>query len=166
MPVGVLDANFGRRNDATPVKAGGCSRYSADPRGRQRPVCARGHRRAATTGIENEPAAKLIVDPPLSDALAHGRVILQYRAENMRLLPVFGQAALAVSPTIGHVHVTVDDNPWKWADASGEALIINGLPPGQHHILVELENANHQTVDKKVITFVIPASGVGAISHM
>lgn len=38
--------------------------------------------------------------------------------------------------------------PWRWADASGEPLIINGLPQGPHKVLIELVNANHQTVDK------------------
>ena len=33
---------------------------------------------------------------------------------------MFGPNALDVSPRIGHIHVTVDDAPWRWADASGE----------------------------------------------
>ena len=52
--------------------------------------------------------------------------------------------------------MTVDDSPWRWADASGEPLIINCLPPGLHKVLIELVNANHQTLDKGVITFVVP----------
>jgi hypothetical protein len=80
----------------------------------------------------SEPPAKIIVDPPLADSLAHGRVVIQYRAENLRIVQVFGPAVLAVSPRIGHIHVTVDDAPWRWADASGEPLIINGLPVGPH----------------------------------
>jgi hypothetical protein len=43
-----------------------------------------------------------------------------------------------------------------WADASGEPFIINGLPAGPHKVLIELVNANHQTLDKAVVTFVIP----------
>jgi len=50
----------------------------------------------------------------------------------------------------------VDDAPWRWADASGEPLIINGLPAGPHKVLIELVNANHQTLDKGILTFVIP----------
>jgi hypothetical protein len=79
----------------------------------------------------SEPPAKIIVDPPLADSLAHGRVVIQYRAENLRIVQVFGPAALAMSPRIGHIHVTVDDAPWRWADASGEPLIINQLPVGR-----------------------------------
>jgi hypothetical protein len=54
-----------------------------------------------------------------------------------------------VSPRIGHIHVTVDDAPWRWADASGEPLIINGLPAGPHRVLIELVNASHQTLDQE-----------------
>ena len=79
--------------------------------------------------IENEPAPKLIVDPPLPNLLAvnvpdatghrHGGLVqIQYRVENVRIVPVFGAAALNVSPRLGHLHITVDDLPWWWADAS------------------------------------------------
>ena len=37
--------------------------------------------------IPNEPAPKLIVDPPIPEQLAEGRVFIQYRAENLRILP-------------------------------------------------------------------------------
>jgi hypothetical protein len=103
-----------------------------------------------------EPPARIIIDPPVADWLAHGMVVIQYRAENLRIVQVFGPAALDVSPRIGHIHVTVDDAPWRWADASGEPLIINGLPAGPHKILIELVNANHQTLDQGVVNFVIP----------
>jgi Family of unknown function (DUF6130) len=42
--------------------------------------------------IENEPAPKLILDPPLAEGLAQGIVWIQYRVENVRILPVFGRA--------------------------------------------------------------------------
>src|SRR6185436_1640133 len=32
-----------------------------------------------------------------------------YPTENVHILPVFGPAALAISPRIGHLHITVDD---------------------------------------------------------
>ena len=47
--------------------------------------------------IENEPAPKLIVDPPLSAGLSHGIISIQYRVENVRIVPVFGTSALNVS---------------------------------------------------------------------
>jgi len=66
--------------------------------------------------IENEPPAKLIVDPPLPEQLAQGLVFIQYRTENLRVVPVFGKGALDVSPRIGHLHITVDDAPWHFVD--------------------------------------------------
>lgn len=103
-----------------------------------------------------EPPARIIVDPPLADSLAHGLVVIQYRAENLRIVQVFGPAALDVSPRIGHIHVTVDDAPWHWADANGEPVIVQYLPAGPHTIPIELVNANHQTLDQGIVNFVIP----------
>ena len=111
---------------------------------------------AAVVPLASEPAAKIIIDPPLAEPLAFGRVVIQYRAENLHIVPVFGPNALDVSPRIGHIHVTVDDAPWHWADASGEPVIINGFPAGPHKVMIELVNANHRTLDKGVVTFVIP----------
>lgn len=117
---------------------------------------------APVVPLASEPPARLIVDPPIPEALARGRVFIQYRAENLRIVQVFGPAALAVSPRIGHVHVTVDDLPWHWADASGEQLILTGLPVGPHKVLIELVNANHQTIDEKVVEFVVPVLAIPA----
>ncbi len=117
---------------------------------------------APVVPLASEPPARLIVDPPIPEALAKGRVYIQYRAENLRIVQVFGPAALAVSPRIGHIHVTVDDLAWHWADASGEQLIITGLPVGPHKVLIELVNANHQTLDQQTVSFVIPVLAVPA----
>jgi Family of unknown function (DUF6130) len=62
----------------------------------------------ALVAIPNEPPAKLVVDPPVSEQLALGRVFIQYRTENLRILPVFGNAALGVSPRVGHLPYYVD----------------------------------------------------------
>ena len=100
----------------------------------------------------------IIVDPPLAEPLAYGRVVIQYRTENLHIVPVFGPAALAVSPRIGHIHVTVDDATWHWADASGEPVIINGLAPGRHKILIQLVNANHQPIDQATVQVTVPTA--------
>jgi hypothetical protein len=105
---------------------------------------------------EPQPAARIIVDPPLSAPLARGQVFIQYRAENLRIQPVFGPNALDVSPRIGHIHVTVDRAPWHWADASGEPLILVGLTPGPHEVEIVLANANHQPLDRAAVTFAVP----------
>jgi len=76
-----------------------------------------------------EPPAKIVIDPPLAEPLARGVAVIQYCAENLHLVPVFGPNALAVSPRVGHIHVRVDDASWVWADASGNPIILMGLLP-------------------------------------
>jgi hypothetical protein len=107
--------------------------------------------------IQNEAAPKLIVDRPLSEALAQGRAFIQYRTENLRILPVFGKNALSVSPRIGHIHITVDDDPWHFVDASGETLILVGLPPGPHKVRIELADTTHRVVASETVRFTVPA---------
>jgi hypothetical protein len=127
---------------------------SAFPQGAAAPAC-RPAQVIPITGTEA--AAKIVVSPPLPEPLAtRGVVIIPYCAENMRITAVFGAGALTVSPRVGHIHVTVDDAPWHWADASGNPLIIRGLPPGSHKVLIELVDANHQPVDRRTAAFVVP----------
>ncbi len=117
--------------------------------------------------IENEPAPKLIVDPPLPEGLAQGIFWAQYRVENLRIVPVFGAGARQVSPRVGHLHITVDDLPWWWADASDSNTIdIAGLPPGQHKVKIELVDPNHNVFPGQVVTltFTVPDYD-GAHSH-
>lgn len=119
--------------------------------------------------IENEPPARLIVDPPLPEPLAQGRVFIQYRTENLRVVPVFGKGALAVSPRLGHIHITVDDLPWHFVDASGETIILVGLEPGLHKVLIELADPTHQVITSETVTFTVPnlSGEPGSIaSHM
>ncbi|MGK9171125.1 hypothetical protein KXR53_32840 [Inquilinus limosus] len=119
--------------------------------------------------IENEPAPKLIVDPPLAEGLAQGVFWAQYRVENLRIAPVFGAGALAVSPRIGHLHVTVDDLPWWWADASDNNTVdIAGLPPGDHKVTIALVDANHNVIPGQVVTvrFTVPASAPTQHEHV
>lgn len=111
---------------------------------------------AAVVPLLSEGPARLFIDPPLADSLAHGRIVIQYRAQNVRIVPVYGKLALDVSPRVGHIHVTVDDQPWHWLDASNEPLIITGFTAGPHKVLIELVNAAHQTLDYGVVSFNIP----------
>jgi hypothetical protein len=118
--------------------------------------------------LKNEPAPKLIVDPPLPDLLDQGVVWIQWRAENVHILPVFGKGALNASPRIGHLHVHVDDLPWWWADPSNVNTIdLAGMPPGPHKILIELVNANHEVFPGqfKTVTFTVAKGASGSHSH-
>jgi hypothetical protein len=106
--------------------------------------------------LREESVPRLIVDPPLAEPLGAGRVFIQYRTENLRVLPVFGTGALDVSPRIGHVHITVDDAPWHFIDASGETVVVVGLAPGPHRILFELADPTHHVIDSQIVRFTIP----------
>jgi len=106
--------------------------------------------------IENEPPPKLIVDPPLAEPLAQGRVFIQYRTENLRVVPVFGTGALDVSPRIGHIHITVDDASWHFVDASGQTIILVGLKPGPHKVLIELADPTHKVITSQTVRFTVP----------
>src|SRR5215831_4724444 len=108
--------------------------------------------------IANEAPAKLIVDPPIPEQLALGRVFIQYRMENLRILPVFGNAALAVSPRIGHLHYYVDGQSWPIVDTSGETVVLVGLKPGPHTVKLELADATHRSIPgaSQVVEFTVP----------
>jgi len=104
-----------------------------------------------------EPAAKIVVDPPLAEPLSRGVVFIQYRTENLQIVPVFGAKAVEVSPRIGHLHVAVDGASWIWADTSGGPIIVAGLPAGPHKIELTPVDANHHPVAPSVaVEFVIP----------
>ena len=96
--------------------------------------------------IEDEPAPKVIIDPPLADPLTRGIVEIQYRVLNLHIVPVFGAAAVSVSPRIGHLHVTIDRLPWHWVVSSYDdnSIAVVGLPPGPHEMLVEVVDAHHR----------------------
>ena len=118
--------------------------------------------------IENEPAPKLIVDPPLPEGLALGVFWAQYRVENLRIVPVFGPGAVQTSPRVGHLHVIVDDLPWWWADASDNNTVdIANLPPGEHTVKIELVNANHEVIpgQSKTVAFTIPERATLSQAH-
>lgn len=109
--------------------------------------------------IANEPAPRLIVDPPLAEGLPLGVFWAQYRVENLRIVPVFGPGAAQTSPRVGHLHITVDDLPWWWADPSGTNTIdIAGFTPGEHKVKIELVDPNHNVYPGQVVTltFTIP----------
>jgi hypothetical protein len=113
--------------------------------------------------IKNEPP--LIVDAPLPDLLDRGVVWIQWRAEHVNIVPVFGKGALNASPRVRHLHVHMDDLPWLWADASNiNTIDLAGVPPGPHKILVELVDANHEVFpgQTKTVTFTV---GQGGGSH-
>ena len=93
------------------------------------------------------------MDSPLPEGLAHGIYWAQYRVENLRIVQVFGADARRVSPRVGHLHITVEDLTWWWADASDNNTIdIAGLAPGQHKVKIELVDPDHNVFPGEVVT--------------
>ncbi|WP_318306310.1 DUF6130 family protein [Amycolatopsis solani] len=140
--------------------AAACSASATPPTPAAPPAAApAGWAPAPVVPLAAQPPPALVVDAPLPEQLAMGLVVLRYRAENLRIVPVYGPAALDVSPRVGHIHVTVDDAPWHWADASGEPLIIQALPPGPHKVWIGLADPTHKVLDSKTVSFVVPPGG-------
>lgn len=109
--------------------------------------------------IENEPAPSLTLGAPAPEPLARGVVLIPYRVENFRIVPVLGAAALDVSPRVGHLHVRLDDLPWLWGDFSNSnTIVVAGLPPGEHKLLVELADPTHRILTGRSVTFTVPGT--------
>jgi hypothetical protein len=114
--------------------------------------------------IDEEPAPKLFVDQPDPKALAQGILWIQYRVENVRILPIFDKGARTVSPRVGHLHIHIDDVGWWWADSSGlNTIDVAGLKPGEHKIKIELVDPTHKVFpgETKTVTFTVPESARG-----
>ena len=111
--------------------------------------------------IENEPPPRLTVEPPLPGPLAQGVVLIPYRVENLRILPVAGAAARNLSPRVGHLHIRVDDLPWLWADfGQSNTIVLAGMPSGQHKVLIELVDAEGNVFTAQTLTFHSPTKEV------
>ncbi|MGO4220546.1 DUF6130 family protein [Lysobacter sp. TAF61] len=112
--------------------------------------------------IENEAAVKLIVGQPLPGPLATGVAYIPYRVENLRILPVGGPHSKVVSPRIGHLHITVDDLPWAWADyGQSDTIILVNLPRGEHKVLIEAVDPEGGLLTSQTVKFISPGKPAG-----
>jgi hypothetical protein len=124
-----------------------------------------GVRPPAILPLASELAPKLIPYAALPEPLARGVVIVQFRTENFRVMPVFGKPAVDISPRIGHLHVTVDDTHGTWAHTSEDPIIVVGLTPGPHKLHLELADPSHKILASEVVAVTVPdvkASGSSA----
>lgn len=112
--------------------------------------------------LASETAPELIAYPPLAEPLARGVVIIQYRTEHARVMPVFGKAAAEVSPRLGHLHVTVDDWKGTWAHTSEGPIILVGLTPGPHKIHLEVADPTHKILTSTTVEFIVPQKSASA----
>jgi hypothetical protein len=109
--------------------------------------------------IDKESAPTLIVGAPLPGPLAQGVIFIPYRVENLRILPLGGPTASRVSPRVGHLHVTVDDLPWFFADyGQSNTIILGGMPRGQHKVLIEVVDPEGKVFTGKTVTFNTPGT--------
>jgi len=112
---------------------------------------------STVVNVENEPAPSLTVLPPLPGPLAQGVVFIPYRLENLRVVPVGGAAARDISPRVGHLHITLDDLPWFWADyGQSNTIILGGLPRGEHKVRIEAVDPEGKPFIARTITFTVP----------
>ena len=109
--------------------------------------------------VENEPAPSLTVQPPLPGPLARGVVYIPYHLENLRVLSVGGAAARNLSPRVGHLHITLDELPWQWADYGGSStVILVGLPRGEHKVRIEAVDPQGHPFVARTVTFTVPGA--------
>ena len=81
----------------------------------------------------------------------------------LRILPVAGPVARNLSPRVGHLHITVDDLPWLWADfGQSNTIVLAGMPRGQHTVLVELVDAEGNVFTGQTVTFHSPGTHADA----
>ena len=113
--------------------------------------------------VANEPAPKLTVDAPVAAALARGVALIAYRVENLRILPVVGDAAVGISPRVGHLHITVDNLPWHWAEFSNDGtIVVADLPAGPHQVKIELAGPSHHVYTGQTVAFTVPSTASNA----
>jgi hypothetical protein len=112
---------------------------------------------SAVVPIDSEPAPTLTVEAPLPGPLVQGVAFIPYRVQNLRILPVGGPAARNVSPRVGHLHITVDDLPWQWAEyGQSNTIILVGMPRGERKVPIEAVDAEGNVFTAQTVTFYSP----------
>jgi hypothetical protein len=113
---------------------------------------------SALVPSKSEAAPKLVLGEPFPEALARGALVVPYRVENLRILPILGPGAGEISPRVGHLHVGIDDLPWHWADfgENAQTIVVVGLAAGQHKLAVGLAGSDHHVYGTETVTFTIP----------
>lgn len=135
--------------DARLAVAGACVFFA--------PVVLASDAKSLVVPAENEPPPKLHIDPPLPGPLASGVVFIPYRLENLRIMPVGGPPATKLSPRVGHLHITLDDLPWQWADyGQGNTVILVNLPAGEHKVLIEVVDPEGKLLTSQHVRFTVP----------
>ena len=89
--------------------------------------------------------------------LVQGVIFMPYRLAHLRIVPVGGAAARDISLRIGHLHLTLNDLPWQWADDGGShTVILVGLPPGEHTVRIEAVDPEGRPFTAQTVTCTVP----------
>ena len=111
---------------------------------------------AAATPDTAEPAARLMLDEPLAGALANGALVLSFHTEHLVMTSLSAPPAAPGAPRAGHLHVALDHSAWQWVKTSSDPIVLFGLAPGPHTLLVDLADVNHKVLESHSVTFTVP----------
>ncbi|MFJ9991887.1 DUF6130 family protein [Pseudomonas putida] len=114
----------------------------------------------STLNTDPKAAPRLTVFAPRADFLEKGIIYIPFSVKNMILSPLYaevhGEAVTATKPKIGHLHVQVGNNKWAWVHAHQDPIYFSTLPAGTHLVTVELADAAHNVIEKKILTLEVP----------
>jgi len=99
--------------------------------------------------------ARLKLTTPFPGEPGRGLAIIPYRAENLRFIPLCTPPGLNVEWPLGYLHVVVDDTPGRWVEVSDSPLVLQGLTPGTHRVLIELADSTHRVLDSATLSLEI-----------
>ena len=103
---------------------------------------------------------KIIIDSPIEGQTLQPAAIIKFHTENLIIQSPFGKHAIHAWPeNIGHLYVTVDENPWHWVHSTIDPVVIIGLSPGVHRVTLEIAGPQHKPIASQSVTFTIENGG-------
>ena len=91
-----------------------------------------------------------ILAPKAGEAITGDKVTVRLKIENFRLAD-FDSERDTVGQTMGHLHISLDTQPWNVVQAISPVYTFTGLKPGKQTVTVELFRTDHQPLQKKVV---------------
>ncbi len=81
----------------------------------------------------------------------------RFESLSRREREVGGPPATRLSPRVGHLHITLDDLPWQWADyGQSNTIILVNLPGGEHKVLIEVVDPEGKLLTTQHVRFAVP----------
>lgn len=91
-----------------------------------------------------------ILAPKAEETITGEKVTVRLKIENFRLAD-FDAERDTVGQTMGHLHISIDTQPWNVVQAISPVYTFTGLKAGKHTITVELFRSDHQPLQRKVV---------------